>query len=237
MSRAKEINLTSSPEPTSHEIVRGVKSATYICSNSRWPKRLAVAGLILLLIALATAVYVRTHPLVFNESFWGHDHCIAQVGMALRIWANDHGGKYPTHTNGYCDALLLAWNEINSPSLMTGPGYSGEPFRKAHDTETHLPESEGGRVYIQGLSEDMDASIALVFDKLPTPGGDHTHFLARCSAPLGREVSFVDGSHRFVREENWPGFTQEQIERLVRVGVTRSEAERLYSEIPRSRTK
>jgi hypothetical protein len=202
--------------------------------KSRWPRWCSAVGLSLLLIAVGAVLYVRTHPLVFNESFWEHSHCIAQVGMALRLWANDHGGKYPTHTNGYCDALLLTWDEMNSPNLMTGPGYSGEPFRKAHETKTHLPDSEGGRVYVQGLSEDMHSGIALVFDKLPTPGGDHTHLFARCFAPLGREVCFVDGSHRFVREEDWPQFTQEQIQRLVKAGISRSEAERLYSEKPKT---
>ena len=29
------------------------------------------------------AYYVRTHPLIFNESFWTHAHCIKGGGLSL----------------------------------------------------------------------------------------------------------------------------------------------------------
>jgi hypothetical protein len=180
-------------------------------------------------------VYVGKHPLVFNESFWEHAHCIPQAGMALRLYAGEHHGEFPTHTNGYGDALLLLWDQMGGyPAPLTGPGYDGESFKRAHDNKRHLPEADCGRVYIQGLSENTDPRVVVLFDKRPTPGGDHTQGFKRLSAPLGREVAFVTGSHRFVRESEWPAFAKEQIELLVEVGITRQEAERLYSQKPRS---
>ena len=172
---------------------------------------------------------MRSHPLVFNESFLSHAHCIVQTGLALRIYASDHGGHFPTDTNGYGNALLCVSNEVSGFwGCLTGPGYDGSAFAEAAQTGRPIPESKCGRVYVQGLKESDDATIAMLFDKLPTPGGDHTHGLSRLSAPLGREVSFIDGSHRFIPETAWPQFCREQIEKLITTGMAKEKAERIY---------
>src|SRR5712664_2178423 len=91
--------------------------------------------------------YVRTHPLVFNESFWGHAHCIVGGGQSLRLYALDHGGRFPYHTNGYGDALLMVnggWD-----AALTGPGYDTRVFERARRTGEDAPEVEFGRVYVQ----------------------------------------------------------------------------------------
>ena len=73
------------------------------------------------------------------------------------------------------------------------------------------------------------SKIVILFDKLPTPGGDHCHFLTRLSAPLGREVGYADAHSEFVSEEDWPAFAQQQIGLLVAEGIGREEAESLYA--------
>jgi hypothetical protein len=192
-------------------------------------KWLVRVSIIIAVLGLGVVIYVKMHPLVFNESFFQHAHCMAQADMALLIWAHEHGGQFPTHTNGYGDVLLLVWNEAGSPQILTGPGYSPDPIRRAHDKQTHLAEAECGRVYVQGLHDDTDRRIVILFDKLSTPG-DHTHFFGRMWSPLGREVGFVDGSHGFISDDHWPSFAKEQIDLLVRAGFDRKEAERLYAE-------
>jgi hypothetical protein len=52
------------------------------------------------------AVYIRVHPLVFNESFLAA-HCIRRSGLALTVYAQGHGGTLPAHAKGYGDAPLL----------------------------------------------------------------------------------------------------------------------------------
>jgi hypothetical protein len=181
-------------------------------------------------LAATCAIYIHTHPLVFNESFWGHAHCIAVGGLSFRSYATDHHGKFPYHTNGYGDALLLMTNEIGEAWFcVNGPGYDDEPFLRALATGSHLDEKDCGRVYVQGLSDSDNPEIALLFDKLPTPGGDHCHFLRRLRAPLVREVAMVDGSHKTVRESDWPEFSRKQIELLVAAGIPPKEAEKLYA--------
>jgi hypothetical protein len=191
---------------------------------------LAVSVVLLGLTALWVRHYVKTHPLVFNESFWGHEHCIKGIGLSLQLYAMEHGGRFPSHTNGYGDALLLLSNEVNHCwALLTGPGYSGEVFGKAAATGQDVLESECGRVYVQGLSQSENPEIVLLFDKVPTPGGDHCHGLARLKAPLVREVWTIGDGMSKVRESNWPAFARKQIELLVEAGLSRREAERLYA--------
>ncbi len=186
------------------------------------------------ILAVAVAVcfiYVRTHPLVFNESFTGHAHCIVGGGQSLSLYAHDHGGRFPHHTNGYGDALVMM--ESDWDAALTGPGYDAAVFAHVRRTGEDAPEIEFGRVYVQGLTETNNPEIALLFDKLPTPGGDHCHFLARVSAPLAREVWTIGSDRQVIRESEWPTFAKRQIELLVASGITREQAERYYSEQPK----
>ena len=41
---------------------------------------------IVVVVGASSFYYVRTHPLVFNESFWDHAHCIKQAGMSLLMY-------------------------------------------------------------------------------------------------------------------------------------------------------
>lgn len=188
------------------------------------------------LLVVAGVFYVRTHPLVFNESFFSHAHCIPQAGSGLRQYAGDHGGLFPTHTNGYGDALLLLLAGSYVPSYaLTGPCYDRFIFDRALTNQTDVPESECGRVYVQGLAETNNPTIAILFDKVPTPGGDHCHLLRRLRAALSRDVLLLDGSQRGILESEWPDFAKKQIELLVKDGYDRSMAEQLYAEKGKAR--
>jgi hypothetical protein len=191
-------------------------------------KRRATVLLCVLAVAVAFSFYyVRTHPLVFNESFLEHAHCIKAATLSLRIYADDHHGRFPFHTNGYADALLLvadAW----LPSF-TGPSYNAAVLERARQTGQHVPESACGRVYVQGLTDEDSPNIALLFDKVPSPG-DHRHLFSRLHAPLVREVGMLDGSMRTIKESVWPAFAKQQIELLVAAGITREQAQMYYSE-------
>jgi hypothetical protein len=175
--------------------------------------------------------YIRAHPLVFNESFYGHAHCIKGGGLSLMGYAQEHGGRFPFHTNGYGDALLLVNNGWDA--ALTGPGYDTQVFERSRETGEDAPESGFGRVYIQGLSDTNAPEIVILFDKLPTPGGDHCHFPRRLFAPLGREVWTIGGGMRFIAETEWPSFLKQQIEWLVDAGVPRRQAELYFSEKPK----
>lgn len=178
------------------------------------------------ILAATCVIYVKTHPLVFNESFFSHAHCIKGGGLDLERYAHEHGGMFPFHTNGYGDALVLVnngWDEA-----LTGPGYDTKVFERARNTGEDVPESEFGRMYVQGLSTTNSPEIAILFDKLSTPGGDHCHLFRRMFAPPGREVWTIGGDMRFVPETKWPVYAKEQIELLLAAGIARKQAEMYF---------
>jgi len=172
-------------------------------------------------------VYVRTHPLVFMNT---HAHCIKFAYQEMTRFAGEHEGRFPSHPKGYPNALLLLDEE--SFHTLTGPGYDAAPLREAKRTGRALSEEECGRVYIQGLTTKSNWELALLFDKLPTPGGDHCPFPIRIWAPLGREVLLMSG-RRFVPETEWPEFAKKQVDLLVQEGFDRQEAERLFASKPK----
>lgn len=198
-------------------------------------KRLQKIGVVALsAVAVLTVtiwMFVRNNPLIFNESFLGHAHCIKQATSELLLFAHDNGGRFPSHTNGYADAIM----SIDSSTLyaFTGAGYTTEPLKAARDEKRNVPESELGRVYVQGLREHNDPKIAILFDKLPTPGGDHCHGFSRVWAPLAREVGFLDGSMERIWEKDWERFSREQISLLVAASFSKETAESYYSEQPK----
>lgn len=183
--------------------------------------------LVVLLVILGER-YVHTHPLVFIET---HAHCITCAGLELNGYAGEHNGQFPFDPKGYGNALLLLHEDYFN--CLTGPGYDAAAFHDAKRTGRDLPDEECGRVYIQGLSKKNNPEIALLFDKLPTPGGDHCFLPARLWAPLGREVCCVGGMHMFIHEKDWPEFTKTQVELLTKEGFKREEAERLFASKPR----
>ena len=191
-------------------------------------RRKAIVGVAatLLLLTGLSAWFVSAHPLVFNESFFGHAHCIACVYTGLGQYAAEHGGAYPVHTNGYADALAMIYG---GTWMLTGPGYTERLPDEVKQSD--IPESKCGRVYVQGLSKGCDPHIAFVFDKKATPGGDHCHGFNRLRAPLGREVVFVGEGLDFIPCSEWTGFASNQIDRLVAGGMPRVRACWYYDQV------
>jgi hypothetical protein len=165
--------------------------------------------------------------------FGAHEHCIKNSGLALRIYATDHRGKFPADTNGFGNALLVllregylgATNSVHSARLITGPGDDGQLFLNTVGAAALIPEEKCSRIYIQGLSETNNPDIALLFDRKPTRGGDH---FRRSWGPLLREVCMVDGSMQVISEEKWGRFASNQVELLVQDGMQREAAQRYY---------
>ncbi|MBI3877778.1 MAG: hypothetical protein HY300_17765 [Verrucomicrobia bacterium] len=198
----------------------------------RWKRRLKIASGVLAMLVVARLWLGKTYPLAFIPT---HAHCMKQLGLALRVYANDNRDSYPAHSGGYGDALLLLRKGTDCAGWsgpLTGPGYNAKVFDEALRTGGHVPESECGRVYVQGLKETSNPAIAIAWDKLANPG-DHRHGPSRLYAPLMREVCLVDGSMQMISESKWSEFSKQRIELLVKEGIPRERAEVLYAEKPK----
>lgn len=148
--------------------------------NSSGRKRagLKVAAASMVCIVVTLWVVVKLNPLIFNESFFGHAHCIKIANGALRIYAQDRG-TWPYHTNGFGDAIL-SFDSVDWP-MFTGPGFDTTELREAFEQNRDLDENKIGRIYVQSLAKLANPNIAVLFDQNASPG-DHAHGLQRFSA-------------------------------------------------------
>ena len=188
------------------------------------------------LIVLPLLAYAGLFLIGMFNLFHAHEHCSKGTGLALHLYASDHEGRYPFHTNGFGDAILLVLKENPSEDvrLFTAPGDDGRMFKGCLEKGLDVPEEKCTRIYIQGLSEEnAQDDVVMMFDKYPTPGGDH---FRRPWGPLIRDVIMCDGHVQFMPEERWPAFAKEQIERLVKLGFKRPELEKLFNVQSRTAT-
>jgi hypothetical protein len=156
-----------------------------------------------------------------------HRHCMKIAGMELRIYADDHGGAFPYHTNGYGDALLLlAKDKPENVAFICGPGDDGHVFTNALARGLHVAEAQCSRVYVQGLRATNYPGICILFDRKSVKGGDHFYGSGK---PV-REACLLDGSMQVISDARWPKFSREQVELLVEAGFSREKALEYYPE-------
>ena len=176
----------------------------------KWSKRKRwIVGIATTAIAIPLCFFVSLFVIGRFNLFHAHEHCMKNAGLSFRIYAGDHDGKYPFHANGFGDALVAFLKE-NSPSeaiFFTAPGDDASLLKKCLNDGTDVPEDRCTRMYVQGLNENSNPEIAMIFDRYPTRGGDH---FRRPWGPWLREVSLADGSMQAIREKNWPTFQKER---------------------------
>lgn len=155
-----------------------------------------------------------------------HQHCMKIAGLCFRIYASDHDGKFPFHTNGFGNALVnIGREDPSSIPFLVGVDDNASWLKDAITNHTDVPEDICTRIYVQGLTETNNTEIAILFDKYAVRGGDH--FRSR-SKPYLREVCLLDGSMQTVTLDRWPAFASNQVELLVQEGISRKSAEAYY---------
>ena len=165
-----------------------------------------------------------------------HKHCIKAVQFWLLDYAAKNGGNYPVSERGWADALLklstVSGNDSWIP-FFVGVDDHGELFKQALRDHADIPEEKCTRIYVQGLGEKSNPSIAILFDRYAIQGGDHWRGMP--GQPKLREVVRVDGSHEVIKEANWPSFVAGQKELLKREGFAPKDIDALYrlTETPR----
>lgn len=178
-------------------------------------------GAIVVAVVLFGTVMVWTFTMV-------HRHCIKTCGMALRTYAGDHEGIFPSHPRGFGDAMLLLVREgyLESVAVLCAPGDDGSLLKRAIAENVDVAEEQCSRVYVQGLRASGFGGLCVIFDRHPTLGGDHRYGMG----PSLREVCLLDCSMRTVPDDEWPAFCAQQVEWLVQAGFTRQAALAYYPE-------
>ncbi len=180
-------------------------------------------------VAILIVFFVVGIAFIWHE-FPQHEHCIKIAASTFQNYATDHQGRFPYSSSGFGDALLLLVNRDGESDpftikVVTSVGDDGRYFWAGLTNGGHVAESNCSRIYIQGLTATNFGGIAILLDAYPTRGGDH--FRAPWS-PLIREVCFAAGDVQFIHELDWPNFSSNQIELLVKDGIPRARAEEYY---------
>ena len=67
-----------------------------------------VIKVMLKIVAACLALFLAAVYLVeYANVFHAHEHCIKNLGTELMIYSTDNAEKFPYHTNGFGDALVL----------------------------------------------------------------------------------------------------------------------------------
>lgn len=144
-----------------------------------------------------------------------HVHCIKAASLHLDNHAQNNGGIFPASERGWGDALLLMASDKSDLGwlpLFVGVGDDGSYLKAAISTGEDVDETQCTRIYVQGLNQESNPSIALLFDRHSVKGGDHFHGLPG-QKPL-REVITVGRAFMAITDDKWPEFVRQQRELL-----------------------
>ena len=85
---------------------------------------------------------VLLYVVLMFKFYPAHQHCMKGTGLDLRTYALDHDGKFPFHTNGFGDAILLLLKEISDdPRMLTAPGDDGRLLKECLKTSVFAQSS------------------------------------------------------------------------------------------------
>lgn len=191
------------PSKTSAPLKKG------ICKR----KRLIWGALILSLVVLGGfATYRRMFP-------YGWSHCCSKIiGQQLRGYALEHNGWLPHGQRSPEASLSLLCSNI--PSMIEpvrGKSVGLDVASAALARDGVLGPNSCGWHYVEGLRDDDDPNLAVVWDKVT--GLNHN---GRRTAGQGHEVVLLDGSAQGIPESIWPQFIAEQKKLLAKTASGRT---------------
>ena len=181
--------------------------------------RLKAKLFLVVLLAVAGCIAVVLYQRV--EYPYGHRAAVLRsMYFALLNYASDHGGSFPSSEKGNYDALQKLFPDY-TPSGIELAGISGnaDAAVAALRNNTPLDQSLTSWVYVQGLKEEDDPNLAVLWELRSGlyPNGKRNSF-------GGHAVLLVSGDITNVPATDWEGFVkqQEQLRRKQAAGTNTS---------------
>jgi hypothetical protein len=136
---------------------------------------------------------------------YGRSHCCdKQLWFALKNYAHDHSGVFPSGGSTPEASLSLLYPQYADANLLRGRTVTLDRVQKNLDSSGQLDPQSCGWYYVEGLQNDDDQDLALFWDKI---GLGHNG--ERLSV-AGHTVFFIGGYSQFITEENWDKFQVDQ---------------------------
>jgi hypothetical protein len=166
-------------------------------------------------LVLATVLVVAAAPFVLGYAWWRHhfpygwSHCCdLQLHMALRQYAESHGGAFPAGEATPEASLSLPYREKTDygadADLLRGKTVPESVVKDILERGGLLTPETCGWHYVEGLRLDDDPQLALFWDKA---GLDHN---GGRMAEGGHIVLFVSGNRKQIVGAEWEKFLEEQ---------------------------
>lgn len=157
-----------------------------------------LGGLLGLLALLAVGSWKRHYP-------YGWSHCCAKgLGMALLLYAEDHGGVFPAGGSSPEGSLSLLFSNYLDAYTLRGKTVPLKVVEAALAHDGRLGPQSCGWHYVEGLTRSDDPGIAIVWDKV-----ELGHNGERMKSG-GHEVVLLDGSTTYISAGRWLEFLQNQ---------------------------
>ena len=136
---------------------------------------------------------------------YGYSHsCDKQLIFALQNYADAHGGAFPAGEATPEASLSLLYPKYAGAELLQGRSVPLEKVKAILESGQKLGADSCGWHYVEGLKSTDDRKIAVFWDKV---GLGHNG--ERLSVP-GHTVFYLNSSHDFIPESQWPAFLEEQ---------------------------
>jgi hypothetical protein len=163
---------------------------------------------LLLVLAFVVAALVCAGFWLYSSRYpYGYSHsCIKAFIFALEQYADDHDGRYPAEQDSPEASLSMLHRppyDLNAEALR-GKTVPVEVIGPILDRGGLLGPDTCGWHYVEGLTQNDDRRLALLWDKVGLG-----HFGERYRSG-SREVLFVGGDIRSLSAAEWPAFLEEQ---------------------------
>ena len=166
-------------------------------------KRRTLAGGVFLacflVLGLAWALLQWRYP-------YGHSHCcLKTMFLALELYAQEHGGRYPAGQSSPEASLSLLYREgLIDADVLGGKSIRKSVARRALESGGLLGPETCGWHYVEGLNQTDDVRTAVLWDKEELGHYGERHRKA------GREVLLLGGDMKRIPHPQWSSFESEQ---------------------------
>jgi len=159
---------------------------------------LGILGSLMIIALVDYGWYQHTFP-------YGRSHsCIKQIGLALAIYAEENNGWFPSGGETPEASLSLLYGDLLNIYPLAGKTIPPAVAQQAMDEQGHLGPETCDWHYVEGLRDDDNPEIAVIWDKV---GLGHNGQRLKSG---GHEVLFVNRSSNFIPGDEWAEFLSEQ---------------------------
>ena len=185
-------------------------------AKSSFRRRIAI----FLVVAICASAAVWWKLAQKKYPYGRHHACSKNLGLSLRLYANDHGGWYPFGGKTPEESLSLMRSNGDPYSIthvMRGKHLEQKNVDDAFARDGVLGPSSCGWHYVEGLQKDDSPQLAVAWDRVT--GVNH---FGQWSKELQCEIVRLDGSTDHIPVKAWPEFVEQQKKLLAETAANRS---------------